>query len=183
MEDLSRTIQKIQDGDHSEFAIIYDHFVQKIYSFIFYKVMQKEVAEDLTSEVFLSTLEKIHSFSTQKGALSTWLFTIARNKVHDYWRTNRIQENIEDVWDLFAADDIVQEIMSSQAHRELHQELQNLKAEEREILMLRYWQDYSFAEIAEIQGKTEAAIKMSVQRSIKKLRAKFLVFLLISFFF
>jgi RNA polymerase sigma-70 factor (ECF subfamily) len=75
--------------------------VDKIYSFVFFKVNDNEVAEDIVSDVFISALNKVSSFRVDEGSsVSAWLYKIAHNKVIDYYRTNKQHEDIDNCIDL-----------------------------------------------------------------------------------
>lgn len=173
-------ISACQSGNTEQFTELYETYVQKIYSFVFHKTLHKETAEDLTSDIFLKAIDKIQSFNPKKASFQTWLFTLARNTVVDFWRSQREHKNIDDIWDLDALEDLESDADKKLLHEKLHTHLQKISAKQREVLMLRYWQDLSFKEIAEITGQSEASLKMSVSRSIKKLKGGFIIFLLLS---
>src|SRR3990167_9293693 len=79
MEDESSYVTKCQAGDTVAFGVLYDYYIDKIYRFVYYKTFVKEVAEDITSDVFHKALVKINSFDSSKGVFSAWLYRIARN--------------------------------------------------------------------------------------------------------
>lgn len=175
-------ISDCQKGNTEAFAELYDIYVQKIYSFIFHKVLHTETAEDLTSDTFLKALEKINTFNPQKAGFSTWLFQIARNTVIDHYRTYKSESDIDDVWDLASSDDVLSQTDARITYEKLQAHLKKFSSQEREILMMRFWQDMSYADIAAALGKTEASVKMAASRAVKKLKQEFLLFLLFSTF-
>ncbi|NCO32140.1 sigma-70 family RNA polymerase sigma factor [bacterium] len=74
---------------------MYDKYVDKIYNFVYYKTTNKEVAEDIVSDVFISALNNINSFRIQEGSsVKSWLYKIAYNKIIDFYRTNKEFEEI-----------------------------------------------------------------------------------------
>ena len=160
-----------QNGETVRFAELYDLYADRIFRFIFHKTMQRELAEDLTSDTFLKAIEKIEQFDAEKGQFSTWIYTIARNLITDHWRAHREHKDIEDVWDLSSLDDVADAAHKKLIGQKLHDSLRGLSAKEREILMMRYWQDLKFADIAAITGKSEGAVKMTTARAIQKLKA------------
>jgi len=169
-------------GDSDKFSLLYHKYVDKLYRFIFHKVLHKETAEDLTSEIFVKILEKIHTYDHKKGAFSTWIFQIARNKIIDHFRSFKQEENIDDIWDINSKNDLQMETDFQFIREKIQKHLKLLTVQQREILMLRFWQDMSYKEIAEILGKTENSVKMSASRSVKKLKKDFLFFILFSTF-
>ncbi len=164
-------ISACQSGETERFAEIYDLYADRIFRFIFHKTMQRDLAEDLTSDTFVRALEKIKQFNADKGQFSTWIYTISRNLITDHWRSYHEHKDIEDVWDLASLDDVLEATHKQLVGEKLQKALRELAAESREVLMMRFWQDLSFAQIAELTGKSEGAVKMTVGRALKKLRA------------
>ena len=66
------------------FEQIYDDYKDKIYEFIFYKVSNKALAEDLTSDVFISVYKNLHRYDEEKSFITTWLYAIAYNRLKNY---------------------------------------------------------------------------------------------------
>lgn len=178
----AQLIQSCQEGEKESFAFLYDQYVQKMYGFIFHKVLHKETAEDITSDVFLKALEKINTFDSSKASFATWLFTIARNRVTDHFRRSKEAGNREDIWDIASSEDIEERANSKYIYGQLQQHMCSLPVLQREMLMMRFWQDMTYAEIAEILGKSPGSVKVAVGRSIKKLKEHFLLFLFFSLF-
>lgn len=170
MEEDKDIIANCQIGRLDDFAILYDKYVKKIYSFIFFKTQHKETAEDLVTQVFIKALENINNFNIGKGTFQAWLYQIARNKVIDHYRTMKKDIDIEDVWDLASDSDIERDIDIKNKLADVEEYLKNLKREQREIIIMRVWQGMSYREIAEALGKTEASCKMKFSRAINTLR-------------
>jgi RNA polymerase sigma-70 factor (ECF subfamily) len=163
-------IRSCQNGDLSEFAVLYDAYVEKIHAFIYYRTLHKETAEDLTSDVFLKAFEKIGTFSERKGSFSSWLYRIARNTVIDHYRTSKAEVDIDGVPGLSSRTDIERDVAARESLAKIEQYLRILKPEHREILVMRLWDGLSHAEIAEITGLSEGNCKMIFSRVIRRLR-------------
>ena len=159
-----------QRGNLEDFDHLYTRHLKGIFSFIFYRTMDRMTAEDLTSQTFLRALEHIGSYNPNKGAFSTWLYRIARNAVTDHYRTKREHVNIERVWDLPSDDHPFLETSQKQSREQIRNALAKLDADKREIVLLRLWDNLPYKEIAEITGKSEASCKMSFSRTIGDLR-------------
>jgi len=157
------------------FIEIYDEFAEPIYRYIHYKTCHRETAEDLTSQTFLKAMEKWRQFSKSKGALSSWLYTIARNLVTDHFRSGGkwgfTRGDISDIWDLPAKDDLVKELIKEETKAELYRALNLLSPQQREVILLRVWEDLPYKEISAISGKSEANCKMLFSRALKKLKS------------
>ncbi len=162
-------IERCQGGDTEAFGLLYDHHVRTIYNFIYYKTHHKETAEDITSQTFFKALTHIDSVDTTRSFLS-WLYKIAHNSVLDHYRTKRHTEDIDDVYDLSTEEDTVGMIDDREEAAKVKKYLEKLTPLERDIIIMRVWQELSYKEIAEIVGKTEASCKMMYSRSLKKLR-------------
>jgi RNA polymerase sigma-70 factor (ECF subfamily) len=169
MLDEKAAIQAAAEGNTTRFAELYDAYVRSVYNFIYYKTHHKETAEDLTSDTFFKALKNIRQFD-QSRSFRSWLFTIAHNTVRDHYRSARPTTDIDDVWDLADTDDMVRDTETKHALAEVQKHLGKLTTAQREILILRLWQDLSYKEIADIVGKSEGNCKMIYSRAIAQLR-------------
>jgi RNA polymerase sigma-70 factor, ECF subfamily len=163
-------IKACQAGKTEEFGRLYDAYIRKIYDFIYYKTTHKETAEDLTSLTFMKALEKIGSFSPAKGSFKSWLYQIARHSVIDHYRTKKKAANVDDIWDLSGDEDLERDLDAKTKLTEVEKYLHKLKGEQRDIIIMRVWQEMSYAEIAGVLGKSEASCKMAYSRAIALLR-------------
>lgn len=163
-------VRRAQAGDGAAFGELYDTYIKSIYSFIFYKTLIKETAEDITSIVFTKAWQKIGQFKGE--SVAAWLYAISRNAVADYYRSEKNNLNIEDFWDLAATDNFLEKIDSGLAIREIKRAMGSLSAREREIIIMRFWLDMSFKEIATSFGKQEGAVKMMLKRSLQSVKNK-----------
>lgn len=166
-------ISKFKSGDSEAFGIIYDMYIQKIYRFVYYKVLHKETAEDIVSDVFYKALKNINSYDLGKGLFSAWLYRIARNTVIDYYRTKRGLLNIEDMFDLGKNDRLHENFDNKEILSKVSDYLKTISPKQREIITLRIWGELSYIEIAEIVGGTEGSTKTAFSRAIRDIRDKF----------
>lgn len=162
-------IERSQQGDSEAFGLIYDRHVRTIYDFIYYKTRHKETAEDLASQTFFKALKNISSVDSDRAILS-WLYKIAHNSVLDHYRTTRHQDDIDDCYDLSDDTDTISDLDDAEDVKRVKQYLHTLTPLERDIVIMRVWQELSYKEISEMVGKTEANCKMIFSRTLKKLR-------------
>jgi len=167
--DLS-LISACQAGDAQAFGQLYDRYFKKIYSFVYYKISHKENTEDLVSDIFYKALNNLSKFNSRKGSFNSWLYRIARNTVIDYYRTNKNSQDIETVSDLSFSTELGDDLDRSFQIAEIEDKMKLLNDAQREIIILRVWQQLSYKEISEIVGKSEANCKMIFSRGIKELR-------------
>ena len=172
MDDDSLYASRCQKGDTEAFGVLYDRYIDKIYRFVFYKTFVKEVAEDITSDVFHKALQKIASYDAGKGEFSAWLYRIARNSVIDHYRTQKTDVPLEDVFDVGFDERTPESLDAIASLDKVHAYLETLTAKQREIITLRVWEELSYKQIAAIVGGTEDSVKMAFSRSIRELREK-----------
>ncbi len=165
-----KLIESCKKGDLEKFGGLYEIYIDKIYKFIYYKTHHKETAEDLTSQTFFKALEKIKDFDLAKGQFSAWLYRIAKNCVIDNYRIKKETIDISDVWDLAGREDIKRDSEFKEQLEKVEKYLEQFTGEQKEIIVMRVWQDMTHKEIAEIIGKSEDSCKMIFSRAINKLR-------------
>ncbi len=153
-----------------DFDALYTANVDSIYRYLYRRTLHRMTAEDLTSTTFLKALEKIDRFDPAKGRFGAWVMTIAKNVLTDHYRALKPTTDIENVWDLSSDDDVASDLDDKEAHRELREALAKLPNDKREIVLLRVWEDLSYAEIAALTGKTEGNCKVIFSRAMKDLR-------------
>lgn len=171
--DDSTCIARIKEGDGVFFGILYERYIDRIYAFIFYRIHNKETAEDLTSQTFMKVFEKIHTFDAGKASFPTWVYRIARNTLIDHYRTHKQEEDIFSFHDLGKKDPIEKNADMRRRIEEVEEYMQKLTKDQREIVIMRVWDELSFKEIAAITGKSEASCKVMFSRTIRKIRSEF----------
>lgn len=163
-------IESCQRGELDRFGGLYDLYFDRIYRFVYRKVCHRETAEDLTAQTFFKALDKIKSFRPAKGYFSTWLYAIARNKVIDYYRTRRVHADAAGIWDLSSDEDIEADSQNRMKVAAARRYLSKLSKEQREIVVMRVWDELSYTEISVITGKSESNCRLIFSRTIAKLR-------------
>lgn len=172
MTDEVTLVKQAKAGDSAAFGLLFDTYYDKIFRFVYYKVFNKELAEDITSDVFYKALTRLPSFDHDKGLFASWLYRIARNAVIDHYRTSHSTEAIDDAFDI-GVDERTPEILDAIADlNKVGEYLSTLNAKQREIITLRVWEEMSYREIAEIVGGSEDSVKMAFSRGIRELRDK-----------
>lgn len=167
----AQLIEAVRNGDMTSFGPIYDHYIEPLYRFLYFKTHHAETAEDLTSDVFAKALEHIDRFDNTPGNFRAWLYQIARNTVIDHYRRERRTTPIDDAWDLPVENRTFENTDIALHMNRLRSALEGLSADQRDVLVLRIWQQMSHAEIAAILGKTEANCKKLYSRAIAELKA------------
>lgn len=165
-------IKDAKKGDKEAFGKLYDHYIAPIYRFVLIKVTDKDEAEDLTHEVFLSAWQNLKNYRHQGFPFSSWLYQIARNRVIDHYRTKKQHTSLESITEdsepavAFAESKI--EALLAMDH--VKAAIQQLGDEQREVIMLKFVEDLSNEEIAKALNKTEGAIRLLQHRAVQNLK-------------
>lgn len=156
--------------DPEAFGEIYDEYAEKIYRFIYFKVASEQEAEDLSSEVFLKAWKYLIGEKPVKS-IGALLYTIARNRVIDYYRQKKFEiEATEEMAKQVPEETSVTELEKKADLARVYKALGKLKDEYREIVVMRYLDDLSIAEIASIIQKTRNNVRVLLHRSVAALK-------------
>ena len=162
--------------DPEAFAALYDLYIDRIYRFVFFKVAGHEEAEDVTSEVFLKVWHYINEGKEVKS-FSGLLYKIARNSIIDLYRSKSRQESplfLSEIADDEKTGDRGrwQEMTEAQLSvKETLEAIKKLKQEYQEVLTLKYIDELTIDEIAQIMEKKKTAVRVLLHRAIKKLNS------------
>src|SRR3989441_3479561 len=163
----------VQAADFSPAAEIYDRYSSRIYNFAYRFLRNSEAAEDATQEVFVKMLKHANQFHGD-AKLSTWLFSITANWCRDYLRKadNKAKEAEDVLVTLPAPAEHSPELTLERRENEkrIQKALNALTPEQREAILLSRYQGLSYAEIAQISGCSEGAVKTRVFRAMETLK-------------
>jgi RNA polymerase sigma-70 factor (ECF subfamily) len=150
---------------------VYEQEYSYVYNYIYMQVMHRENTEDLVSDIFMRAMSHYDSFDPSKASVRTWLCTIARNCLIDYFRKNgrRKTENLDDAPEPSAVDEY--DILKNPVNQEVYRLLEKLNDEERELLSMIYVQELKNPQIGEILGINAKAVSERHRRLLAKLRA------------
>jgi RNA polymerase sigma factor (sigma-70 family) len=163
----------VQSGDYSPASEIYDRYSGRIYNFALRFLKNSEAAEDATQEVFVKMLKYANQFNGD-AKLSTWLFSITANWCRDYLRKadNKSKESDDVLLTLATPSELAPDRNLERRENEqlVRRALQSLTEEQREAILLSRYQGLSYAEIAQIAGCSEGAVKTRVFRAMETLK-------------
>jgi len=165
---LSALVDQAKQNQDSAQSRLISLFYTKIYRYVYYRVNQKEDAEDLTNDVFVRMLE---SLDKQSGSFFAWLYQIASNRIVDYYRKKDVRKDTSEAGDAieyFESDEKSIDRMFIQD--ELRKGIQQLTGEQQEVIVLRFIEGYQANEVAEMLNKTPTAIRQLQYRALKQLR-------------
>lgn len=159
--------------DQDAFGEIYERYVKKIYNYIYYRTSNPHDAEDLTARVFFRAMSHIETYVDKGVPFQAWLYRIAHNLVAN-WHRDRGRRKIIPL-DEFVASSLRSEAPDSAAEDEEEREhllaaIKRLPPERQQLLILKFVERLPNAEIGEIMGRTEGAIKSLYHRTLIALR-------------
>ena len=163
---------KVINQDPEAYGQFYDLYVTRIYRFVFFKINSVAETQDITSEVFLKLWQYIREGKKIQN-LNAYVYMIARNSVIDFYRQKSRQTepiadehyNIPDE----QKDALKQQITDNDLSDTL-KGLENLKDEYKEVIILKYLDELSISEIAEVLGKSSGAVRVTLHRAMKALK-------------
>lgn len=160
-----------QHGDTDAFGALYDQYVDVVYRYVLFRVNDRALAEDLTSETFLRALRRIASITYQGSDVGAWFVTIARNIVLDHVKSSRyrLEFSTAEILDSDSAEDPEGEVVTASVVAELIACVRQLGDDQRECIVLRFLQGLSVAETAMAMGRNEGAVKALQHRAVRKL--------------
>jgi RNA polymerase sigma-70 factor (ECF subfamily) len=171
LEGENHIIERAKRGETQAFGLLYDHYHERIYRFIFLKVSNKEDAEDLTHQVFLSAWQNIKNYKEFGFPFSSWLYKISRNAVIDFYRSKKIETSLEEVQNELSSDEIKTDNIDLKIQiEEVMKALKQLKPDYQDIIIMRFVDDLSVKEVAKALDKSEGAIKLMQHRAINNLK-------------
>jgi len=165
-------VELAQGGDTEAFGQLYDRYVTGVFRYIYFRVGSTQLAEDLTAETFLRALRSLHTFQWKGKDFSAWLTTIARNLINDHFKSRRVRsefstDSFPDRPDTGRGPE--EDVLSSLSNEELMQAVANLPDDQRDCVLMRFVQELSIAETAQVLGRSEGAIKQLQLRAVRSL--------------
>jgi RNA polymerase sigma-70 factor (ECF subfamily) len=173
--ELSETeaIERAARGDTEAFSLLYERFITRIYNYIYYRTGNPHEAEDLTARVFHRALHHIKTYDNRGVPFSAWLYRIAHNLVANWHRDNSRRKEVP-------LEDYTQQpqrapapeasVVGNQEMEELLKCIRRLPPDRQQLLILKFVEGMSNAEVATIMMRSEGAIKSLYHRTLMTLR-------------
>jgi RNA polymerase sigma-70 factor, ECF subfamily len=167
---------RVKKKDRDAFLEAYDLYTDDIYRFIYFKVGGEDEAKDLTSAVFLKVWNYVQSRGLDESkSLRAFIYKVARNSIIDHYRLSKqpsisIDDEEVKVSLVDESQDVESEAMRASDMELIKKALPKLKDEYREVILMHYVDDLSFAEISEITGKSQGNVRVMAFRALKALK-------------
>lgn len=178
MPDISDDIalKRAAQGDQEAFGELYERYVERIYNYVYYRTGNQYDAEDLTERVFMRALRHIGNYTDRGLPFSAWLYRIAHNLVANWHRDNSRRREIplDDVVLVHPVGEHPEPVLlQSEEKDQLVLMIRSLPAERQQLLILKFVEHLSNADISKIMGRTEGAVKSLYHRTLISLRDGF----------
>ncbi len=170
LPDEIRLVRRAQSGDSEAFAQLYDASLDRVYRYVFFRVSDAQMAEDITSQVFLKAWENLDGYKTKGAPFIAWLYTIARNLVIDHYRTRKETVPLEEAVPLPADGQNVGEQVETRFELQAMREaLQFLTEDQQQVLIMKFIGGLSTDDIAKMMDKREGAVRALQMRALQTL--------------
>ncbi|HNT30492.1 MAG TPA: RNA polymerase sigma factor [bacterium] len=155
--------------DHSDLVTAFEQYNELLYKYVYVRVGEQDIAEELTQDVFLKAWHARSRFDPRKASLKTWLFAIALNTIRDHLRNPKIHAELNE-----ETAPVLESVAQAVEHQQLHEQIlalmHTLRPIDQELLTLRYINELSPREIAIIAQQPYGVIKVRLHRALTKLR-------------
>jgi RNA polymerase sigma-70 factor, ECF subfamily len=166
LDDLAR---RVSDGDSEAFQTLYESHLDTIYRYVYYKVGNGQLAEDLTQHIFMKAWEAINRYQWRELPFQHWLLRLARNTVIDHYRSTK-PANASLLDPIGDGTDPEEELAQSEMIQTLQEAVRQLPDEQREVIVLRFIEQMPHADVALHLGKSAATVRVIQHRALQALR-------------
>jgi len=166
LDDLAR---RVSDGDSEAFQTLYESHLDTIYRYVYYKVGNGQLAEDLTQHIFMKAWEAINRYQWRELPFQHWLLRLARNTVIDHYRSTK-PANASLLDPIGDGVDPEAELAQTEMIQTLQEAVRQLPDEQREVIVLRFIEQMPHADVALHLGKSAATVRVIQHRALQALR-------------
>jgi RNA polymerase sigma-70 factor (ECF subfamily) len=160
-------------GDQEAFGVLYERYVSRIYSYIYYRTGNQHDAEDLTARVFFRAMRHVENYKDRGLPLSAWLYRIAHNLVANWHRDNSRKKEIplDEIILVRHSGELPEAVLIENEEKEnLLGVIHRLPADRQQLIILKFVEHLSNAEIGQVMGRSEGAVKSLYHRTLMSLR-------------
>ena len=168
-DDLAQIIVGCKNGESKCFTKVVDMYASRCYGYFYRLTGNKDISDELLSELFVKLVEKIGTY--KGGSFDSWLFRVASNIFHDYLRGKQRQKKVLE-FKIVQTQSEIPEIKKSDNEQidRLQIQLSRLDEDTRELIMLRFYSELSFKEIASMRSEPIGTTLAKLHRGLKRLR-------------
>jgi RNA polymerase sigma-70 factor (ECF subfamily) len=169
--EVESIVERAAGGDTEAFGRLYDIYADRIYRHIYYRTSNIEDARDLTQEVFLKAWHGLPKYRRTKTPFLGWLFTIAHNRVIDYYRTKKHHSYLDNVIVAEDHDKGPEKLAEDKlTQQEVRRAILQLSEEQQQVILMSFIEGLEYSEIAAALNKKEGNIRVIIHRALKRIR-------------
>ena len=170
--DESQLIKRAKSYDAGALSDLYRRHADAVFRYVYYRVGDREVAEDLVGDVFVRALEGLPAYQDTGTPFEAWLYRIAHARVVDYYRRQKVRRAARLDESLASGEETDLSHLAAQRDdvRRVWDALRHLTDDQQQVISLRFIAGYSTAEVASVMDKTEGAIRALQHRALASLR-------------
>jgi RNA polymerase sigma-70 factor (ECF subfamily) len=169
-KEISKLVSSWLKGDKAAFGELYDYYIDNLYRFVYFKVKDEKDVEDLVEIAFLKVFESKNSFNPKKSSFGTWLYNIARNTVIDFYRTKKETVEIPESHSNTGGEDLKGKVDNGLNSDLMKEALGQISEKYRDLVIFRFVEELSYAEVAKILKKKEGTVRVMQYRALAELR-------------
>ena len=170
MDNLSQLIKKAKEGNRDAFGQIYNLFYRRIFRYCKFNLRNEQDSQDICQETFLKAWKSISNFTEKKGgSFQAYLFRIARNLIIDASRKKK-EVQLKEYLEIESEENLDEHVDKESENQKVKTAIGKLKEKDRQIILLRYFEEMTTAEVAKVIGTKEGAIRVRIHRILKNLR-------------
>jgi RNA polymerase sigma-70 factor (ECF subfamily) len=169
-------LKRAAQGDQEAYGVLYERYVSRIYSYIYYRTGNQHDAEDLTARVFFRAMRHIENYTDRGLPLSAWLYRIAHNLVANWHRDNSRRKviSLDEIILVRQSGELPEAVLIDIEEKEnLMQVIHQLPPDRQQLIILKFVEHMSNAEIGQVMGRSEGAVKSLYHRTLLSLRDDF----------
>jgi RNA polymerase sigma-70 factor (ECF subfamily) len=170
-----RVLVERAKSDPEAFEELYDRYYGRIFAFAYRRLHSRELAEDVTADVFMKALDALPRFTWQGISVSAWLYRIANNRITDHFRrkgqSGKGMVGIEEVKTLVDERPLPEDkILAALRRREVEEAISKLSDQDQLVVTLIFYEELSSSEVAEIMGISTNLVYVRLHRALKRMR-------------
>jgi len=170
MENIEECVKKAQNGDKNAYGVLYKLYYSRIYRYCRINLSNSQAADDVCQEVFIRAWKALPKFTFKAGGtFQAFLFKIARNLIIDLSRKKK-EISIENVGEIQKDDNLIERISQKEDITRVRNALEKLAERDRQIIILRYFEEMSHSDAAKVLHMKEGALRVRTIRLLRKLK-------------
>jgi RNA polymerase sigma factor (sigma-70 family) len=167
-------LRRVQNREPAAMEIFFEHFYDRVYGYVASLLRDRTLAEDIAHEAFLRLHKSLEKIDPSRDP-APWVFTVVSNIVRDHWRskTHRVSKDSSELSEIeelvSSGDGQLEELARDESAKAVRQALGELEADDREVILLRTYQEMDTPQISEILGIKPDAVRQRHSRAVKRL--------------